>query len=128
MTTTRTSLRRAAVRGAQANRSRLSRLPEPGPDAVGTRRTIIIGRIAPQIDGGRYPVKRVVGDKFIVTADILADGHDPLAAVLLARHEDDAGWHEIQMRLVDNDRWSATLRAERLGRYRYTIEAWRDSW
>jgi starch synthase (maltosyl-transferring) len=128
MTTTRTSLRRAAVRGAQANLPRPRRSAEPGPEAVGTRRTIVIQRVAPQVDGGRHPVKRVMGDELIVTADIFADGHDLLDAVLLARHEDAETWREMPMRLIDNDRWAGALRLERLGRYRYTIEAWRDAW
>jgi len=128
MTTTRTSLRRAAVRDTQPTPPRPRRTAEPGPEAVGTRRTIIIQRVAPELDGGRHPVKRVMGDELIVTADIFADGHDLLDAVILAQHEDEGPWREVPMRLIDNDRWSGTLTLERIGRYRYTIEAWRDEW
>src|SRR5947208_3061023 len=63
--------------------------PEPGPDALGTRRSIVIERVAPEIDGGRHAVKRVVGDQLLVTADIFADGHDLLDAVLLLRSDED---------------------------------------
>jgi hypothetical protein len=32
--------------------------------------TAVIEKIDPLIDGGRYPVKRVVGEDLVVTADI----------------------------------------------------------
>jgi starch synthase (maltosyl-transferring) len=102
--------------------------PEPPAGAVGTRRTINIERIAPEVDGGRHPVKRVLGDRLLVTADIFADGHDMLDAVLLFRHDQDPAWRELPMTLVENDRWSVFVELDRLGRHRYTIEAWRDLW
>ena len=64
----------------------------------------------------------------LVTADIYADGHDLLDAVLQIRAEDEAAWHETPMRLIENDRWSARIPLPRAGRHRYTIEAWRDAW
>jgi starch synthase (maltosyl-transferring) len=100
---------------------------EPGPGEVGTRRSIIIEHISPVLDCGRYPVKRVVGDDLLVTADIFVDGHDLLAAVLLLRAEDEPVWTEEPMRLVDNDRWSGAVTLTRNARHRYVIEAWRDA-
>ena len=120
MTTTKQSLRRVA-RTIEAARL------EPGPDAIGTRRTIVIERIYPELDGGRHPVKRVVGDVLLVTADIFADGHDLLDAVLLLRADDEDQWREAPMRYVDNDRWSGTVDLTRNRWHRYAIEAWRDS-
>jgi len=105
----------------------LAASPEPGPDAVGTRRSIVIEQVSPEIDGGRSAVKRVVGDQLLVTADIFADGHDLLDAALLLRADDETAWSESPMRLVDNDRWSGTLPLTRNARHRYTIEAWRDA-
>ncbi|MGH2455628.1 MAG: alpha-1,4-glucan--maltose-1-phosphate maltosyltransferase [Candidatus Limnocylindria bacterium] len=99
---------------------------EASPDAPGTRRTIVIERIAPELDGGRHAVKRVMGDELLVTADIFADGHDLLDAALLLRVEGEAAWREAPMRHVDNDRWSGTIRLERNARHRYAVEAWRD--
>ncbi|HEX6475258.1 MAG TPA: alpha-1,4-glucan--maltose-1-phosphate maltosyltransferase [Candidatus Limnocylindria bacterium] len=103
---------------------------EPGPDTVGTRRGIVIERIAPELDGGRHAIKRVVGDDLLVTADIYADGHDLLDAALLLRVESGTGaraaWREAAMRLVENDRWSGSIRVDRNARHRYAIEAWRD--
>jgi starch synthase (maltosyl-transferring) len=86
MTTTKQGLRRAVAAALEQ--------AEPGRDAVGTRRTVVIERIAPELDGGRYPVKRVVGDQLLVSADIFADGHDLLDAALLLRadDQDDGDW------------------------------------
>ena len=135
MTTTRSSLRRAG-RAALAGRPARGHAPspgdgvtvaEPGPNAVGTRRTIVIERVEPQLDGGRHAVKRVVGDALLVTADIFADNHDLLDAALLVRAEDERAWRETPMRLIDNDRWSGTARLERNARHQYTIESWRDT-
>ena len=94
--------------------------------AVGTRRTIVIERVDPELDGGRYPVKRVVADLLTVTADIFADGHGLLGAALLIRADDEEAWREAQMRQVDEDRWGASVELTRNRRHRYTIEAWRD--
>jgi len=118
MTTTKASLRRA-VEG-------IVERPEPGPGAVGTRRGVIIERVEPELDGGRYPVKRVVGDQLLVTADILADGHDLIDAALLLRADDEESWREAPMRPIDNDRWSGHLELVRNRWHRYAIEAWRD--
>ena len=101
--------------------------PEPGSDVIGTRRSIVIEHVAPELDCGRYAVKRVVGDDLRVTADIFPDGHDLLDAALLLRAEDEAAWTEAPMRLVDNDRWSGVLTLTRNAPQRYTIEAWRDA-
>ena len=81
MTTTRESARRTA-------RTAIERR-EPGAGEIGSRRSVVIERIQPELDGGRHPVKRVVGDQFLVTADIFADGHDLLDAALLVRADDE---------------------------------------
>ena len=119
MTTTRSTLKRAA----QAARS----ATEPGADAVGTRRSIVIEQVDPELDCGEHPVKRVVGDELRVTADIFADGHDLLDAALLLRRADESAWRETPMRLIDNERWSGTARLTHSALHRYTIEAWRDA-
>jgi starch synthase (maltosyl-transferring) len=92
------------------------------------RRTdrIIIEEVYPEIDGGRYPVKRIAGDVLDVWADIFRDGHDKLAAALRWRGADDGAWRETPMRFFDNDRWVGSLRAPSPGLYRYTIVAWTD--
>jgi starch synthase (maltosyl-transferring) len=118
MTTTKESLRRAVAAVIDQ--------PEPGPEAIGTRRAIVIERISPQLDGGRYPVKRVVGDRLLVTADIFADGHDLLDAAILLRADDESSWTEAPMRPIDNDRWSGRVELTRNRWHTYAVEAWRD--
>ena len=82
--------------------------------------------IYPSVDGGRFAVKRVVGEPIDVWADIFRDGHDVIAAVLIWRREQDVEWNRIAMRLHDNDRWTASFTPEHIGRHVYAIEAWTD--
>jgi starch synthase (maltosyl-transferring) len=87
---------------------------------------IAIERVWPEIDGGRFAVKRAMGDRLIVEADIFCDGHDRIAAALLLRREGEADWGEAPMRVLDNDRWRGEVALRDNGRYHYTIIAWRD--
>ncbi|MGE5357513.1 MAG: maltotransferase domain-containing protein, partial [Bacteroidales bacterium] len=97
---------------------------------------VVIEGVKPEVDGGRFPIKRVIGDAVEVGADIFADGHDRLAGVVRYRVADaplDAGalgqdrdWHEVPVEHVRNDRWSATFHVRALGRYEYTLQAWVD--
>ncbi len=88
---------------------------------------IVIEGVSPEIDGGRFPAKAVVGERIIIEADILADGHDLLSAYLLYRRENEATWTETLMQLLANDRWRGSFTASEAGRYLYTIMAWVDS-
>ena len=54
------------------------------PDALSRR--VIVERIEPEIDGGRFAIKRAIGETVDVTATIFADGHDVVVAVLRDRH------------------------------------------
>lgn len=87
---------------------------------------VVIERVTPELDEGRYPIKAVPGEIISIEADIIADGHDKIAARLLFRHSADKQWKEIPMALINNDRWGASLTVEKQGRYLYTIEAWVD--
>jgi len=92
------------------------------------RRRVIIEGISPTVDGGRFPVKRTVGDHVHVEADIFTDGHDAIAASLLARRQGSEQWVEIPMRAVvnGNDRWEATFRVSEIGRYAFKVQGWVD--
>src|SRR5713226_637602 len=94
--------------------------PEWHPEA-----RILIEDVRPEIDGGHYPIKRVVGEEVAVSADLFRDGHDQIAAVVQYSFEDEA-WQEAPFELVDNDRWRAGFVPDRVGRWHYTIEAWTD--
>ena len=80
----------------------------------------------PEIDAGRFPAKRAVGETVVVEADIFADGHDAVAAVLRHRHEGSAEWTESAMTPLVNDRWRGGFPVTELGRYRFTVEGWVD--
>ena len=84
-----------------------------------------IESVYPELDGGRYPVKRVLGDEFEVQADVFRDGHDKLRAVVKFAASGEE-WREAPLVLFDNDRWVGHFHLDRLGLWRYTIEAWTD--
>ncbi|RMH32290.1 MAG: alpha-1,4-glucan--maltose-1-phosphate maltosyltransferase [Nitrospirae bacterium] len=86
--------------------------------------TIIIEHVEPELDAGRYPIKREVGDRLDVSADIFKEGHDLLGAVLRYQAVDESTWHEAPMHHVDNDRWAGSVVLTRNIRYRYTIGAY----
>jgi len=87
---------------------------------------VIISRVTPEIEAGRFPVKRTVGEKLLVEADIFADGHDFLSAVLQYRPEAEIHWRETPMHPLGNDRWRGEFRVTTLGIYLYTLQAWVD--
>ena len=97
----------------------------PSPEANGRLRVAIEG-VSPEIDGGRFPIKRTSGDRVVVEADIFADGHDQLTSLLLFRREEESVWREVPMAPLGNDRWQAAFAVDGPGRYRYTIEAFVD--
>jgi starch synthase (maltosyl-transferring) len=90
------------------------------------QRRVVVEGVHPEIDGGRFPIKRTVGERVTVVADVFADGHDVLAAALLYRKAGRADWSEAPMRPLGNDRWQASFAVEELGRYEYTVEGWVD--
>jgi starch synthase (maltosyl-transferring) len=103
----------------------MSTPPTLSPNFEGRRR-VVIESISPQVDDGRYPIKRTLGEEVVVEADVFADGHDAISAVLRFRFETEPEWSEVTMTALGNDRWQAAFPIERLGRYRYTVEGWVD--
>ena len=99
----------------------------PDPHRVASDR-IAIEAVEPCVPDGPFAVKRLVGEVVTVTADIFADGHDVLSAEVLWNTADEAGWHRVPMTLVENDRWEGSFSPSRVGRYRFTVEAWWDGW
>ena len=86
----------------------------------------VIEHLEPLIDGGRYPIKRVIGEDVVVEADIFKDGHDIVAAALKWRVVGHPQWHETAMRHVNNDRWRGVFSVYENATYEYTVEAWTD--
>jgi starch synthase (maltosyl-transferring) len=89
--------------------------------------TVIVENITPQLDGGRYPIKRAVGEDLVVEADIFKEGHDVVSALLKWRRAGDSTWLETPMEPLVNDRWRGVLTVTALGPWEYTIEAWGDT-
>ncbi|MBX6312551.1 MAG: alpha-1,4-glucan--maltose-1-phosphate maltosyltransferase [Isosphaeraceae bacterium] len=87
---------------------------------------VIIEGVYPEIDGGRFPIKRIVGEEVVVSADIFADGHDVVVAVLRHRPFGATAWDEVPMTLLVNDRWTGRFLVMRQGWHEYTIQAWVD--
>jgi starch synthase (maltosyl-transferring) len=86
----------------------------------------LIENIYPLIDGGRFPLKRIVGEPIEVWADIYRDGHEVISAALVWRREEDRDWHRVPMTHDVNDRWGGSFTPDAIGRYVYAIEAWTD--
>ncbi|HEX8968051.1 MAG TPA: alpha-1,4-glucan--maltose-1-phosphate maltosyltransferase [Chloroflexota bacterium] len=93
---------------------------------VETYAAIAIEDVQPELDGGQWPIKRVVGDTIDVSADIFKEGHDLLQARVVWRAVDEAAWRESPMRLVADDRWRGQFSVERNTRYVYSVLAFTD--
>ena len=87
---------------------------------------VVIENIKPKIDCGRFPIKRVIGEKVVVQADIFSDGHDAVTARIRYGRQEDREWREIPMKGVGNDRWTGEFVAEEAGVYHYLVEGWID--
>jgi len=90
------------------------------------RTRVVIDQVKPEINSGRFPIKRVVGDQVVVEADMFTDGHDTIAGCLRYRKESDATWKEVPLESLPNDRWRASFTVTDIGRYRYTVSGWVD--
>ena len=90
---------------------------------------MIVEGVTPEVDEGRFPIKRTPGEDVVVEADVFADGHDVVAARLLWRRRapgDGDAWTEVPMAPLGNDRWQARFTAAGLQPYEYTVEGWVD--
>jgi starch synthase (maltosyl-transferring) len=90
------------------------------------RRRVQIEGVSPEIDCGRFPIKRTVGEAVQVEVDMFGDGHDAIAGVILYRKEESSHWLEVPLFPLVNDRWQGTFTVSEQGRYVYTIAAWVD--
>ena len=90
------------------------------------RTRVIIERVTPEIDGGRFPIKRVPGESVTVEADIYTDGHDAVSAVVSYQESAGHDWAEVPMTPLVNDRWTGEFTVRTIGTARYTVLAWVD--
>ena len=87
---------------------------------------IIIENVSPQLDSGAYAIKRIVGQKVNITADVFSDGHDVLECCVKYKHESENKWHEVRMIPSVNDEWNADFKVQKQGYYTYFVEGWVD--
>jgi len=87
---------------------------------------IVIENVLPQLDSGAFAIKRIIGQKVVVSADVFSDGHDVIACVVKYRNESDKNWREVRMRPMENDSWVAEFTVEKQGFYTYYVEGWVD--
>jgi starch synthase (maltosyl-transferring) len=92
----------------------------------GPVRRVAISGVEPELECGRFAIKRVVGETVMVEANIFGDGHDSIAAAVHYKHQDDPVFSEITMQALGNDRWRAEFPVDRLGTYIYTVSGWID--
>ena len=90
------------------------------------RNRVMIENIWPQLQDGRYYIKRIVGEPVEVSADIFGDGHDTIRASLFHKEQTAKKWTEHFMTSEVNDRWTATFIPSKKGFYEYKVEAWVD--
>ena len=102
--------------------------PQIPPEQVAELRRVVIEKVSPSVDSGRFAAKRVIGEAVAITADAFTDGHELLAVETVWRAADEKNWRRVPMAHVGNDRWQATIQPDRIGRYEFTIEAWWDKY
>ena len=90
------------------------------------QKRVVIENISPQINSGEFSIKRVVGEVVEVSATVLGDGHDVIAASILYKHEREKKWRESRLVDAGNDEWNGSFYVEKQGVYEYKVEGWVD--
>ena len=96
------------------------------PTRTEGRSRVVIEGVKPQVDAGRFPVKRAVGETVTVEADVFTDGHDRISCALLYRADGDRDWSEVRLAPLVNDRWRGDFPVTQAGMYRFTVVGWID--
>ena len=94
------------------------------------RRRVLVEAVMPRVDGGLYPAKGVLGDRIVASCDLVSDGHDAVAGVLLYRGPPGtgaSGWRREALSPLGNDRFAASFTAAELGVWEFVVEAWIDA-
>lgn len=87
---------------------------------------IIIENVTPQLDGGAFYIKRIIGQYIEVKANVFSDGHDVVACAVKYKHQSDKKWQEVRMTETSNDEWVAQFQVSQQGFYTYFVEGWVD--
>ncbi len=92
----------------------------------------VVEAVRPVVDGGRFPAKAAIDRPMSIEADVFTDGHDVVSAAVLTRfvsysargRRSPGPWSETPMTAVVNDRFTATVVPDRLGRWEYDVVGW----
>ncbi len=92
--------------------------------------SVVVEVVRPVVDGGTFPAKVTTGEDVVVAADVFAAGHVVVDAALRWRAVSPAGgrgpWSEVPMTTEANDRFTASFRPDRLGRWEIDVQGWVD--
>lgn len=94
-------------------------MPSPFP-------SITIEDLSPCIDGGKVPIKRILGQCFLLEATIFKEGHEVVRALVKWRFKQSQQWQEAAMKALGNYRFQGSFPLSSIGITEYTIEAWGD--
>jgi len=90
------------------------------------RNRVVVEGVQPEVECGRFPVKRIVGDMVEVSAAVYGDGHDHVAARVLYRKTDAPVWKEVRLKEVGNDLWQASFPVDTIGSWQFKVQGWVD--
>jgi starch synthase (maltosyl-transferring) len=76
---------------------------------------VALERLTTAVDGGTFPVKRVVGETITVEVDVITDGHDIVAAERLWKAADEKDWTRVPLKALGDDRWQGAFTPSRIG-------------
>ncbi|WP_439554769.1 alpha-1,4-glucan--maltose-1-phosphate maltosyltransferase [Dyadobacter sp.] len=90
------------------------------------RKRVVITNVSPQVESGKYPARRAIGESIDFSADVFGDGHDVVAAAVIYKHESEENWNEVLMQFAGNDHWEANWSPDKEGFYQYQFTGWID--
>ena len=96
------------------------------PEIPATTRRVVIESISPLVDAGRFAAKRLLGETVKVEADVFADGHDMIRALLRFRQGNTASWGEVPMEPLANDRFIGSFEPTEVGDWEFEVEGFVD--
>jgi starch synthase (maltosyl-transferring) len=97
------------------------------PRSSNGRQRVVIEAPAPAVDLGRYPAKRIVGERVVASCDLVSDGHDAVGGSLLYRGPGQSSFTRVALVPKGNDRFEASFVADAVGRWEIGFEAWVDA-
>lgn len=101
-------------------------MPEKILNDLSTFSRITVENVTPSIDGGRFPIKRIPGERIRVSARVFCDGHDLVCARIIFRKRGNSLWQQAEMHSQGNDLWAGEFTVSEIGLHEYSVEGWID--